>query len=94
MRLEVSAEDEVASSVQQDLLRRRGAVLSTEDDLATGLRKLTAEAPLAELRGYSRHVRTMTSGRAFFGMELDRYQLMDEAEQSRAIEEVTGFAQP
>ncbi len=90
MQLEVATDEEMAKVVTQDLIRRRGAVLSTED--RGGLKVVTAEAPLAELRGYSRHVRTVTSGRAFFGMELDRYELMEEREQNKAIEEVTGFA--
>ncbi len=69
MRVEVSTEEELASAVAQDLMRRRGQVVETED--RGGLRAVEALVPLAELRGYSRHVRTMTSGRAFLAMELD-----------------------
>jgi translation elongation factor EF-G len=53
---------------------------------------LTVTAPLSELRGYSTHVRKLTSGSAHFGMEFSHYDVMNDAGQRKAIEEVTGFA--
>jgi translation elongation factor EF-G len=46
---------------------------------------------LSELKGYSTYLRTITSGRAFLGMEVSHYQLMSDEEQRDAIEDVTGF---
>ncbi len=52
---------------------------------------ITATAPLSELRGYSTHLRTITSGRAFYGLEFSHYSVMDSTSQKKAIQEVTGF---
>jgi len=91
MALEVMAEPDMASEVQHDLItRRRGEVLSSEE--RGGVVVLRVLAPLASLRGYSTLLRAMTSGRASFGMHLHRYVSMDEREQNKAIEEVTGFS--
>ena len=89
MKLEITAEEDVYQKVLQDLLKKRGELLSTEDRLGSTI--LVAEAPLSQLRGYSRHIRTFTSGKAFFGMEFSHYRLMEETDQNDAIEEVTGF---
>jgi len=47
--------------------------------------------PLAKLTGYSREIRTMTSGRANIAMEVGHYETMSPYNQDRAIQEVTGF---
>ncbi|TRY62967.1 hypothetical protein TCAL_04925 [Tigriopus californicus] len=90
MRLDVTVEKEAMAVLNQDILRRRGTIEDT--DLLGELNSMTAFAPLAELRGYSNHVRTITSGKAFFGMEFSHYEGMTEANQRKAIEDVTGFA--
>ena len=36
---------------------------------------MTGEVPLAELSGYSTHLRTVTSGRASISMQLSHYQV-------------------
>ena len=53
---------------------------------------MTGTAPLAELRGYSRELRILTSGRVNLSMELSHYETMEPGQQDRAVEEVTGFA--
>jgi translation elongation factor EF-G len=52
---------------------------------------ITAEAPLSELRGYSTHLRIISSGKAIFGMEFSHYELMDQSDQNKAIKNITGF---
>jgi len=91
MALEVTAEPEAASDVQHDLVNRRRAEILSADERG-GLVVLRATAPLSTLRGYSSFVRALTSGRATFGMHLQRYVAMDDTESNKAIEEVTGFA--
>ena len=90
MRLEITSDMDLAGSIGQDLIRKRGNILSSEQK--GGMQVQTANAPLSELRGYSNHLRKMTSGSANFGMEFSHYEVMGEHEQDRAIEEVTGFA--
>ena len=89
MRLEVTAEENsVLGSVRQDLLKKRAEFLEDE----SGPETLVALAPLTELRGYSKRLRTMTSGQAFFGMELSHYALMEKHEQKKAVEIATGLS--
>ena len=90
MKLEITSDMDLAGSVGQDLIRKRGNILHSEQ--RGGMQVLTANAPLSELRGYSIHLRKMTSGSANFGMEFSHYEVMGVLEQDRAIEEVTGFA--
>ncbi len=90
MRLEILSEADVSSIVNQDVMRR-GGIIETIDAVGE-LTLLVAVAPLGELRGYSTHLRTLTSGKAYFGMEFSHYQLMEAHRQDKAIEEVTGFA--
>ena len=59
--------------------------------LSTATILITAEAPLSELRGYSTHLRIISSGKAIFGMEFSHYELMDQSNQNKAIKNITGF---
>ena len=90
MRLSIHAEPDVVSKVTQDIYRKRGYLEQVEGS-RTQLVELVGHAPLSELKGYSTYLRTMTSGRAFLGLELSHYQLMAEDEMRLAIEDVTGF---
>ena len=90
MKLEITSDMDLAGLIGQDLIKKRGSILHSAQ--RGGVHVLTANAPLSELRGYSNHLRKMTSGSANFGMEFSHYEVMGELEQDRAIEEVTGFA--
>jgi len=94
MSVEIIAEEDVVTSVLQDLTRRRGEVDYTQDRSGEGegLAVLKGSVPLAELRGYSSELRTLSSGKANLSMELSHYQLMSEQDQEIAIEDVTGFS--
>ena len=54
-------------------LNRRRAMVQGQEATPTGVR-IKAEAPLAEMFGYMGDLRTMTSGRGQFGMELSSYK--------------------
>ena len=92
MKLEITSEVDMAGSIGQDLIKKRGSILHSEQRAAGGQQVLTANAPLSELRGYSNHLRKLTSGSAHFGMEFSHYEVMGELEQDRVVEQVTGFA--
>jgi len=94
MSVEIIAEEDVVTSVLQDLTRRRGEVDYTTDRSGEGegLAVLKGSVPLAELRGYSSELRTLSSGKANLSMELLHYQLMGDQDQEMAIEDVTGFS--
>jgi len=96
MSLEIICEEDVVQPVLQDLNRRRGEVDYAQDRSQsaedTGFCTVKGTAPLAELRGYSSELRTLSSGKANLSMELSHYQMMSDYDQDQAIEEVTGFA--
>jgi len=96
MTVEIVCEEDVVDNVLQDLSRRRGEVDYSQarqgaGSQFSGLATIKGGVPLGELKGYSSHLRTITSGKANLSMELSHYQLMTEYEQDQAIEDVTGF---
>ena len=90
MKLVINCECEVESTVTNDFLLRGGEILDRSE--AGGYVAITGNAALRQLRGYSSHIRKISSGKAFFGMEFSHYHRMDEASQNEAIKEVTGFS--
>jgi elongation factor G len=55
-----------------DLNSKRGRIESMED-LANGIKEITAFVPLGEMFGYTTNLRSMTQGRASSSMELDHF---------------------
>ncbi|MBI4034599.1 elongation factor G, partial [Candidatus Saccharibacteria bacterium] len=55
-----------------DLNSKRGRIEEMVD-LNSGIKQITAFAPLGEMFGYTTNLRSMTQGRASSSMELDRY---------------------
>ena len=90
MKLVINCELDAESVVLNDVLLRGGEMTDRQE--AGGYIILTGNAPLRQLRGFSSHIRMISSGKAFFGMEFSHYKSMDEISQSEAIKEVTGFA--
>lgn len=72
MRLEVRAPEDSLGAVMKDLGARRVEIRET--DIAEGFSVVRALAPLAEMFGYSTHLRSITQGRGSFSMELYDYQ--------------------
>jgi len=71
MSVEVTTPDEYQGDIMGDLNRRRGKIQSIETrNTATSLK---AEAPLAEMFGYSTDVRSLSKGRADYSMEPLRF---------------------
>jgi elongation factor G len=71
MRIEVSVPEEHLGDVINDLQQRRAIITATE--IRSGMNVLTAEAPLAEMFGYSAAVRSVSQGRASFTMAPLKY---------------------
>lgn len=72
MKLEVVSPDEFLGNLHQDLNARRATVVGTEQ--RGDLQVITAEAPLAQMFGYSTQVRSLSQGRASYSMEPLKYQ--------------------
>jgi elongation factor G len=71
MSVEVVTPEDYMGDVMGDLNRRRGLVQGMEDSPAGKI--IRAEAPLAEMFGYSTDLRSATQGRATYTMEFSKY---------------------
>ena len=85
----MSTDEAYLGTVINDLSQRRSTIqdISVSGDCRT----VVAMTPLSELLGYATSLRTKTSGTAYFSMEVAKYEPMNEFEQRKAIEKVTGF---
>jgi len=72
MKLEVVTPDEFMGNIHSDLMSRRATINGTEQ--RGDLQVVLAEVPLANMFGYSTHVRSLSQGRASYSMEPCRYQ--------------------
>ncbi len=71
MKLEVVTPEDFLGNVTADLHSRRATIVSSEQ--RGHLRVVNAEAPLAEMFGYSTQVRSLSTGRASYSMEPLKY---------------------
>ncbi|MBF2098803.1 MAG: elongation factor G [Gloeomargaritaceae cyanobacterium C42_A2020_066] len=71
MKVEVEVPENFLGDVMGNLNSRRGQIegMATE----SGLAKVTAKVPLAEMFGYATDIRSMTQGRGIFSMEFSHY---------------------
>jgi elongation factor G len=72
MSLEVRTPEDSLGPVMKDLGARRVEIRDT--DIVEGFSIIHGKAPLAEMFGYSTHLRSITQGRGSFSMELYDYQ--------------------
>ncbi|RJO65782.1 MAG: elongation factor G [Myxococcales bacterium] len=86
MELEIATPDDYIGDIVGDLNRRRGRVLSMRR-FRKGSQKIAAEAPLMELFGYATAIRSASSGRANYSMEMSRYAAMPESMQTKVLAE-------
>ncbi|XP_077592826.1 ribosome-releasing factor 2, mitochondrial [Stigmatopora nigra] len=89
MSMEVTVEEEHLGVVLGDLAQRRGTVRDIQSRHDNKL--LLASVPLAETRGYSTTLRTLTSGKATFSLELDTYEAMNTQEQNILVKRMAGL---
>jgi elongation factor G len=71
MRVEVTTPDEYMGNVSADLNRRRAVV--EQVDAKIGFQIIKAQVPLSEMFGYVTGLRSISSGRANYGMEFLRF---------------------
>jgi elongation factor G len=78
MSVDIATPDDYIGDLVGDLGRRRGKVHNMRR-YRKGSQKIEAEAPLAELFGYATTVRSLSSGRANYSMEMKHYAQLPEA---------------
>ncbi len=72
--VEVIVPDEYLGDVMGDMSMRRGKIQGTEQE--TGMQKIKAQVPLAELYKYATALRSMTQGRAAHTREFSHYDVL------------------
>ncbi len=82
-RLTVRVPEEHTGDIMGDINAKRGRVLGMDTD--SSLRVITAEVPLAEVQRYAIDLRSMTSGRGSFEVEIDHYEEVPHQEAQRII---------
>ena len=87
MKIEVNTPDDFIGDVVGDLNRRRGRIESMRRH-RKGSQKVVGFVPLMEMFGYATHLRNITSGRANYSMEFDRYVPLGKDIQERVIKQL------
>ena len=67
----ITVPEQFMGDVMGDLNTKRGRVLGMEQQRGNSI--ISAEVPLAEMQRYAADLRSMTQGRGYFSMELERY---------------------
>lgn len=85
MKVTVTCPDDCMGDILGDLTRRRGKVQGS--DTARGRTIVRALVPMAEMLEYSATLKSLTSDRASFAMELDHYEKVPGEIQSKLMAE-------
>jgi elongation factor G len=72
MKVEVEVPEDFLGDVMGDLNSRRGQIEGMGSE--SGVAKVTAKVPLAEMFGYATDIRSKTQGRGIFSMEFSHYE--------------------
>ncbi len=86
MHVDIATPDDYIGDLVGDLSRRRGKVQHMRR-FRKGSQKIVAEAPLMELFGYATTVRSLSSGRAAYAMEMKRFSPLPEALMEAVLKE-------
>ena len=87
MRIEINTPDEHIGPIVGDINRRRGNIDNMRR-FRKGSQKLKGQVPLKEMFGYATSLRTLSSGRANYSMEFDRYEAIPKREEEKIVEAV------
>lgn len=74
---EITAPDTVLGGIYQCISLRRGTVIGEEPVQGTPLVCIKAYLPVSESFGFTQHLRTLTSGKAFPQCVFDHWQVVD-----------------
>ncbi|XP_062828390.1 ribosome-releasing factor 2, mitochondrial isoform X3 [Anolis carolinensis] len=89
MNMEVTVGEDHLGAVLADLAQRRGSIQEIQSRQDNKV--VIASVPLAEMMGYSTHLRSLTSGTATFTLELASYQAMSLPEQMALLHKRSGL---
>lgn len=86
MKLTITVPEEYMGDVMGDINKRRGRILGMEPD-NKGRQIIYAQAPQSETFKYAIDLRSMTQGRGFFEMQVERYEEVPQNIAQKIIEE-------
>ena len=86
MKIEIATPDDYIGEVTGDLSQRRGRVTGMRR-FRKGSQKMNGTVPLAEMFGYATSLRSLSSGRANYAMELSGYTPVPEEIAKKVREE-------
>lgn len=86
MKVDIATPDDYIGDIVGDLARRRGKVHNMRR-YRKGSQKIEGEAPLMELFGYATSVRSLSSGRANYSMEMKSFQPLPEGLMESVLKE-------
>ena len=89
MRVEIHCPDEYIGDVTGDLNKKRSILREVNANI--GFQMIKADVPLAEMFGYITSLRSLSSGRANFNMELSHYAPVPEAIADVVIKKAKGL---
>ena len=89
MRVEIHCPDEYIGDVTGDLNKKRSILREVNANI--GFQVIKADVPLAEMFGYITTLRSITSGRATFNMEISHYAPVPEALADIVIKKAKGL---
>jgi elongation factor G len=87
MKIEVNTPDDYIGDIVGDLNKRRGRIESMRR-YRKGSQKLNGFVPLMEMFGYATTLRSLSSGRANYSMEFNKYQAVSKEVQEKVIKEI------
>ena len=87
MKIEVNTPDEYIGDVIGDLNKRRGKVESMRR-FRKGAQKVNGFVPLMEMFGYATTLRSLSSGRANYAMEFDKYVPLPREMQEKVLAKI------
>ena len=89
MQLEVVTPEEYLGDMMNDLNSKRAKVVGV--DPSNDVQVVQAEAPLAEMFGYSTSLRSATQGRANFTMQFEKYDVVPKNKADEIIKKIRGI---
>ena len=87
MKLKITVPEEYMGDVMGDINKRRGKILGMEPD-NRGKQVIYAQAPQAETFKYAIDLRSMTQGRGYFEMEIEKYEEVPQMISKKIIESI------
>lgn len=90
MKVEIEAPEENTGDVIGDISSRRGRIEGMEMIEGTGIQKVRAIVPLAEMFGYATDIRSKTQGRGTFSMEFAKYEQVPSSVETEIIAKAGG----